>query len=105
MNRIVKRPQVYQDLARLSSHIAQQSQKTALRFLTAAEQTFADLANMPEAASPCDVIRQDLAGVRFRHVRGFRKHLIFFRALAGGIEVVRVIHASQDLVTLLGDDD
>jgi plasmid stabilization system protein ParE len=30
-------------------------------------------------------------------IRGFEKHVIFYRPIANGIEVVRVLHASRDL--------
>jgi plasmid stabilization system protein ParE len=33
-----------------------------------------------------------------------RKHLISYRQIKDGIEVIRVLHASRDLATLLDED-
>jgi toxin ParE1/3/4 len=32
----------------------------------------------------------------------FRRYLIFYRLFAGGIEIVRVLHAAQDVPALFG---
>jgi toxin ParE1/3/4 len=37
-------------------------------------------------------------------VRRFDKHLIFYRPVADGIEVIRVLHASRDLAAVLDED-
>jgi plasmid stabilization system protein ParE len=36
--------------------------------------------------------------------RRFEKHLIFYRPMKDGIEVIRVLHASRDLVAVLDED-
>ncbi len=33
-------------------------------------------------------------------MRGFRKHLVFYRPLSNGAEIVRVIHGARDLERL-----
>lgn len=35
-------------------------------------------------------------------VRGFERHLLFYRPLRGGVELVRVLHSSRDIGTVLG---
>jgi plasmid stabilization system protein ParE len=35
--------------------------------------------------------------------QGFEKHLIFYRPIAEGIKVVRVIHAARDIPEILDD--
>jgi plasmid stabilization system protein ParE len=37
-------------------------------------------------------------------VRGFEKHLIFYRPVKDGTEVIRVLHASCDLAAVLEED-
>jgi toxin ParE1/3/4 len=37
-------------------------------------------------------------------VRGFAKHLIFYRPIEDGIEVIRILHASRDLAAVLDED-
>ena len=39
----------------------------------------------------------NLADVRFWIVSGFPNHLIFYRPITGGVEVIRVIHGARDL--------
>ena len=37
------------------------------------------------------------AGLRVWRIQGFPNHLIFYRPIDGGIEVVRVLHAARDI--------
>jgi toxin ParE1/3/4 len=41
-----------------------------------------------------------IKGLRMSRVRGFEGPLVFYRPLAGGIEIIRVLHASRDLEAL-----
>lgn len=36
-------------------------------------------------------------------IRRFPNHLIFYRPIDGGIEVIRVLHGAQDLDAIFGD--
>ena len=42
------------------------------------------------------------AGVRLWRVRGFESYLIFYRPLPDGVQIERVIHASQDYQRIVG---
>jgi len=42
------------------------------------------------------------ADVRLWRVRGFENYLIFYRPLADGVQIERVIHAAQDYQQILG---
>lgn len=44
-----------------------------------------------------------LAHVRMWRVAGFPNHLIFYRPLESGIEVIRVLHAKGDIEALFGN--
>ena len=43
-----------------------------------------------------------LVDVRMWRVAGFPKHLIFYRPIETGIEVIRVLHAKRDIESLFG---
>ena len=40
--------------------------------------------------------------LRMWRIRGFEKYLIFYEPLAGGVEIMRVIHAAQDYNRIVG---
>jgi toxin ParE1/3/4 len=100
--RIVKSRQARRDLLEHFVFLGRQSATTARRFLTAAEQTLLRLANHPGLGSLYEPATTLPVEVRFHSVgRRFRSHLVFYRELADGIEVLRVLHAAQDIETLL----
>ena len=64
-------------------------------YLALLDRSFKDLAENPSQGQRCDEIRD-----------GYRKfpsgrHPIFYRELAGGIEIVRVLHERMDMGTHL----
>jgi toxin ParE1/3/4 len=99
--RILRRPLAVQDVEEIADYLARDSLSTALRFLENTESTLVDLAKHPGVSSPFLSSHPDLADLRFRRVRGFPKHLIFFFAHGKGIEVVRILHGARDLDTEL----
>jgi len=46
-----------------------------------------------------------LASIRIWPVSGFKKYLIFYRADASYLEIVRVLHTSRDIRAILQSDD
>ena len=42
-----------------------------------------------------------LEGLRVWRIQGLEKHLIFYRTVPDGIEIVRVLHGARDLDRLL----
>ena len=42
-----------------------------------------------------------LEGLRVWRIQGFEKHLIFYRPVDDGIEIVRVLHGARDIDRLL----
>jgi toxin ParE1/3/4 len=99
-------PEALDDLYRQGRYYVEHgSPDTALRFLAAAERAFAQLVAMPEMGAPRAYRNAKLAGLRMWRVRGFREHLIFYRPIKEGIDVVRVLHARRDLQGVFEDDD
>jgi len=93
-----KRPAAQRDLLEHFVALGERAgEVTALRFLQAAEDTFAELAAMPGMGRAEDFANPRLTGMRRWRVRGFDNYLIFYQPLPQGIEVVRVVYATRDL--------
>jgi toxin ParE1/3/4 len=68
--------------------------------ITTATAAFARLAALP-SLGPAVPFPSPLAqGMRVWRVEGFERYLIFYRPVATGVEVVRVLHAASDIPTL-----
>lgn len=103
MARITQRPAARRDLIQHFVYLAEHAGlETAQRFRQAAEQTYTELANMPQMGVPGKVRQGRYAGVRLWRVRGFENYLIFYRPLTDGVQIERVIHAAQDYQRILG---
>ena len=103
MPRIIRRPAAIRDLTRHFAYLVEHAgQATAERFLEAAERTFGDLAATPLIGTPDKVREGPFAGVRLWRVRGFERYLILYRPLPDGVQIERVIHASQDYQRIAG---
>lgn len=104
-SRVEKRPQALRDLAEIAVYLAEESgnDELAFRFLASAESSFADLAAMPEMGATREYKDPALTNLRMWRVSGFPNHLIVYCPLgAGGIEVVRVLHAKRDIEAVFG---
>jgi toxin ParE1/3/4 len=99
-----RRPAVSQDLVGAIAYLAERSEAAARRFRTEAEATFQRLAGMPGLGTryqPDDPASDEL---RFFPVSRFSKYLVFYRPVADGIEVVRVLHGARDIGAILATD-
>lgn len=92
-----RHPKALSDVEESAVYIGQDAPEAALRFLDAVEETLRLLAENPELGPARGFDRSELAGLRFFPVKGFDKHLIFYRPLQHGIEVLRVLHGARDL--------
>ena len=103
---VVKLRTAVRDIVEIADYIARSTSLAAAdRFLTATEKTCEQLARMPGIGSRWVDDDPELADVRLRPVSTFKKYLIYYRPIEGGIEVLRVIHGARDTRRLLGDDD
>jgi toxin ParE1/3/4 len=100
--RIVQRPRAEQDIIDQAFHIHRDNPAAARRFLAAIDRTLAMLLDLPAIGARRH--RGRIEGLRMWQVRGFEKHLIFYRPIKDGIEVIRLLHASRDLVAVLDED-
>lgn len=95
--RIVRRSQAARDVEELADHIANDSLAAALRFLDNAESTIRELATHPGSGSPFPTEQPGLTGLRFRRVKGFPNHLIFYREQPDSIDVIRILHGARNI--------
>src|SRR5579862_2427082 len=102
---ILKREIAKRDLAAQWLWYAQNaSVEVADRFLRAADRTLRGLAAQPFSGAPFASRIGELAGMRHFPVSGgFDKILLFYFAIENGIDLVRVIHGSRDIESLLAE--
>lgn len=84
----------------MARYIARDSMDAALRFLDAADGELSRLADMPGLGRHREFSNPLLADIRSWAIRGFPQHLIFYRPVKHGIEVVRVLHGARDIDSL-----
>jgi toxin ParE1/3/4 len=85
----------------IADHLATNSMLVSARFIDAVERTLKFLAAAPEIAGRWESDHPRLADVRVWPVDGFPNHLLFYRPIADGIDLIFVCHASRDLDKLL----
>jgi toxin ParE1/3/4 len=100
MARSIIRLQAYQDAIELADFIARSSLSASIRFAEAFDETCSKLGDVPELGSPWESDFAHHLGLCYWPVVGFPNHLVFFRRIADGIEILRVAHASRDLGTI-----
>jgi toxin ParE1/3/4 len=100
--RILKKPQVEQDLINQFSYIARDKIEPAERFLRVAEESFDHLAANPLAGQKWESPLRQLTGIRVYPMPSpFRNYLVFYRPIEDGVEVLTVLHGARDLQAVL----
>jgi toxin ParE1/3/4 len=102
--RIIKRERALRDLEQRSQYSRQHNPSAAIRFLDAAQATIRKLAASPGIGSRYDPEHPALAEIRFFPVSRFENDLIFYRPIADGIEIVRVLHGARDIAGILAEE-
>jgi toxin ParE1/3/4 len=101
---VAKLPAAVRDLDDAAAYIQRHSSpKRAIRFLRAADSTFARLARMPGIGvryEPDDPIYAEL---RYVPITRHPNHIVFYRPVPGGIEVLRVLHGARDISSILAN--
>ena len=99
--RVTRQPRARRDIVEQADFIGRDNPEAAERFLEAVERAERLLGDMPDMGAPRSF--PGLSGIRMWRVRGFERHLIFYRVLDDGVEVLRVLHASRDIRRLLDE--
>ncbi len=101
-NRYVVRPKADQDLDdQAFYYLTEASPELGHRFLVSAHETFSLLSTQPDMGWNPKLHLPALHGLRLFRVNGFEKILILYRPLENGIEILRVVHGSQNVRRLL----
>src|SRR6185437_2461399 len=101
MARVFFKPSADQDVAHLIYFLFGQSVETASRFHAAVEDTCRQRAESPELGAVVAANPEAIAGMRLWRFAGFTNYLIFYRPIADGVEIVRVLHAARDWLTII----
>ncbi len=73
----------------------------ALRFVDNAERAFDQILAMPRIGALVGLDELPYEDIRHWHINGYKRLIILYRETADGIEVIRVLHTSRDIATLL----
>ncbi|MBM9537079.1 type II toxin-antitoxin system RelE/ParE family toxin [Desulfobulbus alkaliphilus] len=103
MPKILITPAAEDDLINLWMYIARDNRSAADK-VYAAEQTFASLVAMPEIGTLYQPKRLWLNGIRFYPIKQFHNYVIYYKPIADGIEIIRVLHARMNRDRKLGEN-
>jgi toxin ParE1/3/4 len=101
MSRLVRRPEVADDIFELAGYLMEHSEDAAERFVDAVEKSLKDLTARPGSGSRKDFEAQGLSEVRSWWVEGFPNFLIYYLPLQDGIDVLGVLHGARDVESKL----
>ena len=103
--KIILRDDAFRDLDESSATIGQDAPHASVRFLQEAQKAFGLLADMPGIGAPRDYNNPTLTGMRMWPISRFRKYLIFYLTTDETIEIVRVLHGSQNIQSLFSPSE
>jgi plasmid stabilization system protein ParE len=91
------------DLDEIAFWLRLESEALRDRFLAAAQATAKDLTAFPNSGFEVSFGDAEVRDCRWALIRGFRNHLLIYRGLPEGIQIVRIIHGWRDLDELRSD--
>lgn len=95
MPKVLSTPRADRDIMEIGLRIAQDSPRAAEKTLTALDRKCKMLARLPRLGRR----REELApGLRSFAVGSY---VVFYRAMRGGVEIIRVLHGARDIVSEL----
>ena len=103
--RYVVLPKAHGDLDDAADYLVNEAGlDVGLGFLAAAQETFNLLASQPAMGWQCRLKNPALDSVRVFRLPRFERFLIFYRLAPECIEILRVLHSSQDLDALFAKE-
>jgi toxin ParE1/3/4 len=103
---VVRRPAAIVDVIGIADYLADHASiSVADRFTASVKKTAEKLARMPGIGSRWESGEHRLGDVRFLPVTRFPNHVLFYRPIEGGIELLRVLHGARDLERELDERD
>jgi toxin ParE1/3/4 len=100
--RIIRSELALADLAEQSEYIRQHNPQAALRFLAAVEDTFRRLASLPGIGERFETSNPVFHDLRCFSISQFPPFVVYYRPLADGIIVIRVIRGTRDVDRIFG---
>jgi toxin ParE1/3/4 len=95
-------PKARQDLASQAIYFSTEvGSDLGHRFLVSAHETFLLLSTQPEMGWKSKLRNADLKELRIFRVSGFERILVFYRPRESGLQILRVLHGSQNVQRLL----
>lgn len=106
MNRVLRRGAARRDLVEILDYLIREgSPDTARRFRETAEAAFNRLADMPGLGTRYEATDPAFGEVRYFPLPSrFKRYLVFYRPVADGIEIIRVLHGARDIDGILAGD-
>ena len=105
MSRVIRRPRARADIQEQAFRIADDNPDAARRFLAEVERSLELLAGMPGMGAARPRLSPALRSLRmFPVAGGFASHLLFYRPIRDGIELIRVLHGARDIDAILKDE-
>lgn len=102
---IIRRDRFMADLRGIVVHLELDDLDVAARFIDRVEETVQFLERMPGIGDPAPFADPRYRGVRRSTVRKFRKHVIYYREIADGVELLRLLHGARDFRHIFGEDE
>lgn len=103
--RLALKPQADRDINNQFEYIAKDNLEAAIRFYEAAFRSFNVLLTNPNIGPGREFDNPELRDVRIWLVKDFEKYLIFYRATDDLVEILRVLHASRDIDSILSGEE
>jgi toxin ParE1/3/4 len=100
--RVIRSDLALADLAEQSEYIRQHNPRAALRFLAAVEGTFRQLASLPGIGERFETDNPIFQDLRCFLVSQFRPFVVYYKPLADGIIVIRVIRGTRNVDRIFG---
>jgi toxin ParE1/3/4 len=98
----VVRPQADRDLEEQAYYYATKgSPELGHRFIVAAHETFTLLSTRPEMGWRRQMQHPALESLRVFRISGFERVIILYRPGRSGVDILRVVHGSRNLESLL----
>jgi toxin ParE1/3/4 len=105
-NRLIIKDRATQDLRQLANYIlVNGNADVAVKFLAAAEITFALLVKAPGMGKVTQLVKSKLGEIRQWRIKDFQDYLIFYRIQDTTIEILRIFHGARDLADILNELD
>lgn len=86
-------------------YVEQADLDLGLRFYRATEETLAWILENPSCGSSREFLSPRLQGLRAWPVRGFQRHLVFYRESDEAVQVIRVLHGARDILNIFKSDE